>query len=70
MPSVVEPVKATSAGVAPNSVATRPRSSAMRSTWWSNHGLLLRPSSSCSRSEASAASNAALGTGPFVPAFR
>ncbi len=70
MPSVVEPVIATSAAVAPNSTATRPRSSAIRSSWCSNHCLLLRPSSTCSRSDASAASNAALGTGPFVPAFR
>ena len=70
MPSVVEPVSATSAVVAPSSRAVRSRSSSIRSIWCSNHDLLLRPCSSCSRSERSAASNARAGTGPFVPAFR
>ena len=70
MPSVVEPVIATSAAVAPKSVPTRPRSSSMRSIWCSNHGLLLRPDSTCSNSDASVALSAPRGTGPFVPAFR
>ena len=58
MPSVVEPVSATSACVAPSSAAARSRSASMRSIWRSNHSLLLRPCSSCSLSDASAASNA------------
>jgi hypothetical protein len=69
-PRVVESVSATSSGVVPSTPATPPRMRSRSSRMSSMYRLPLRPSATSRSSRARAASTAARGNGPFVPALR